>query len=272
MQKPLVSIIIPTYNSEKTLENCLKSIKRQTYKNIEVIIVDNFSNDKTYNISKKFKANFFRLHSERTKAKNFGASKSKGHYVCFIDSEMILTKKVIEECINAIETSNNVGGVVIPERTIGNTFWSKVRDFERSFYANTAIESARFFKTKLFKKVGGFDEDIVLYEEATLPQKIKRVGYITTARIRSPILNSEYDFSLIKWLKKKFYYGKSALKYKKNYREQANKQMSLVYRSGLFFKNKRFYSKPLLALGVVILKLLEYFSVGLGFLVSKVRK
>lgn len=45
--KPLVSVIIPTYNSSSTLEKCLRSIRSQSYKNIEIIIVDKFSNDST---------------------------------------------------------------------------------------------------------------------------------------------------------------------------------------------------------------------------------
>ncbi|MFH7873662.1 MAG: glycosyltransferase, partial [Candidatus Aenigmatarchaeota archaeon] len=49
--KPLVSIIIPTYNSEKTLAKCLESIKNQSYKNIEIIVVDRFSKDKTAEIA-----------------------------------------------------------------------------------------------------------------------------------------------------------------------------------------------------------------------------
>jgi len=47
---PLVSVVIPTYNSEKTLAKCLESIKNQTYKNTESVIVDNFSTDKTTEI------------------------------------------------------------------------------------------------------------------------------------------------------------------------------------------------------------------------------
>jgi len=54
MSQPLISVIIPTYNSEKTLPLCLESIKRQTYKNIEVIIVDNFNVDRTVDIAKRY--------------------------------------------------------------------------------------------------------------------------------------------------------------------------------------------------------------------------
>ena len=54
MENPLVSVIIPTYNSSRTLEKCLESIKNQTYKNIEIIVVDNNSTDNTKEIAKKF--------------------------------------------------------------------------------------------------------------------------------------------------------------------------------------------------------------------------
>jgi probable beta-1,3-galactosyltransferase len=54
MKNPLVSVIIPTYNSSRTLEKCLKSIKNQTYKNIEIIVVDNNSIDNTKEIAKKY--------------------------------------------------------------------------------------------------------------------------------------------------------------------------------------------------------------------------
>ena len=54
MDEPLVSIIIPTYSSEKTLPICLESIKRQTYKNVEVIVADNFSTDRTVEIARSY--------------------------------------------------------------------------------------------------------------------------------------------------------------------------------------------------------------------------
>ncbi len=54
MENPLVSVIIPTYNSSRTLEKCLESIKNQTYKNVEIIVVDNNSTDNTKEIAKKY--------------------------------------------------------------------------------------------------------------------------------------------------------------------------------------------------------------------------
>jgi len=271
-ENPLVSVIVPTKNSSRTLERCLKSIKNQTYKNIEIIVVDNNSTDNTKEIARKYTDKVFNVGPERTAQKNFGIKVANGKYLLFIDSDMELSKDVIKECVELAEKDYSVGGIIIPERSVGDRFWVKVRDFERSFYAGTEIESARFFRKDLVLRVGGFDEDVIFFEESVLPQKIEKLGYNVKARIKSEIFHHEEDFSLFKWLRKKYYYGKTAWKYVKKYKEYGSKQVSIFYRFGLFLKNKKFYSKPLLALGLLTLKSLEYVSAGLGFLVGKVGK
>lgn len=270
--KPLVSVIIPTYNSGRYIEKCLQSIKNQTYRDIEIIVVDKFSTDQTVGIARKFTDKIFQLDAERTKAKNFGYKKSKGRYVCFIDSDMELTPTVIEECLNVVDSDKKIGGVVIPERSVGDSFWVRVRDFERSFYVGTEIESARFFRKALVEKVDGFDEEVVFFEESTLPQKIERLGYYVRERIKAEILHHEDNFYLPKWLKKKYYYGKSAWKYVRRYSQCGNKQVNPIGRFDLFLKNKRFYSKPSLAIGVITLKSLEYELTGFGYLAGRVRR
>ena len=267
-KEPLVSIIIPTYNSEKTLAKCLESIKKQTYKNIEVIVVDRFSADSTIEIAKRYGARIYQLDCERAKAKNFGLEIARGEYIMFVDSDMELNDKVVDECVNLMMSNERIGGIVIPERSVGDGFWIKVRDFERSFYVGTHIESARFFRRSLALSVKGFDEDIVFFEEASLPHKVEKLGYNVRMRIKAEILHHEEDFSLSKWLKKKFYYGKTSRKYIKRYKEYAYRQINIFYRYGLFLRNNSFYSRPLLALGVLILKSLEYISVGVGYLVG----
>ena len=258
-----VSVIIPTYNSAKTLWICLGSIENQTYDDLEVIVVDNFSKDGTVEIAKSYGAKVIELRGERAKAKNVGLRFSKGEYVLFIDSDMELTPTVVEECVEKIESDPKIGGIIIPEHSVGKSFWVKVRDFERRFYANTPIESARFFRKDLVLSVGGFDESVVFFEESTLAQKVEKLGYRVDVRIESVILHHETDFSLLKWLRKKYYYGMTAWRYKARY-DYSTKQTSLTYRFGLFLKNGRFYTKPSLALGVITLKLLEFLSAGLG--------
>jgi hypothetical protein len=175
---------------------------------------------------------------------------------------MILEPTVIEECVIAIRPAD-VGGIIIPEKSIGSGFWIRVRDFERSFYFGTKIESARFFGTKEVLKVGGFDEEVITYEESTLPQKIERNGLKTNVRVSSFILHDETNFNLKKWLKKKRYYSSTTNTYMQRYREYSIHQMSISYRVGIYLLNGnwiRLLKHPDLALGLAILKTLEFLS------------
>ena len=61
---------------------------------------------------------------------------------------MELSKKVVEECVNFIESDESIGGIIIPERSIGKSFWVKVRDFERSFFTSGLKWSLRGFFRK----------------------------------------------------------------------------------------------------------------------------
>ncbi len=270
--KPLVLVVIPTKNAGKFIKTCLRSLKKQTCQNNRVIVVDNFSGDGTVKFAEDYGAKVFLLKAGRAEAKNFGAMKSCSEYIFFIDSDMELTERVIQECVELLEIDPKIGGIIIPERSVGDSFWVRVRDFERNFYVGTEIESARFFRRSLWENAGGFDEGLVFYEESTLPHKVEALDYDVKARIKAEILHHEDDFSLLKWLKKKFDYGKTGWKYRQKYGGDGKKKMSLLYRIGLFMKDRRFYSKPIQAMGVLILKSLEFLSVVLGYIIGRIMK
>ncbi len=101
MKTPLVSIIVPVFNTEKTIELCLNSIVKQTYKDIEIIVVDNGSSDQTESIARKFvnKDNRVRLLSEPKQgvfhARNRGIANSNGNYITFVDADDYLESAAI---------------------------------------------------------------------------------------------------------------------------------------------------------------------------------
>jgi glycosyltransferase involved in cell wall biosynthesis len=92
MKEPLVSIIIPTYNRKKTILRAIESVLNQTYKNWELIIVDDGSRDNTKEVIKNSLKNK-KIRYYKTKnlgvcnARNYGAIKSKGEYIAFLDSD-----------------------------------------------------------------------------------------------------------------------------------------------------------------------------------------
>ena len=102
MNEPLVSIVIPTYNSEKTLPLCLESVKRQTYRNIEVIIVDSYSRDKTIEIAKKYSVRIIQTHGGLLWARYLGHLYAKGEIELLLDSDQILSSTAIERGVRMI--------------------------------------------------------------------------------------------------------------------------------------------------------------------------
>ncbi len=103
MNKPLVSIIVPTYNSEKTLPLCLQSIKKQTYKNVEVIIVDSYSKDKTVKIAEKFGTKIIQTHGGLLWARYIGHRYARGEIELLLDSDQMLDPATIERGVHALQ-------------------------------------------------------------------------------------------------------------------------------------------------------------------------
>jgi len=175
---PLVSVIVATKNEEQHIENCLLSISEQTYPQIETIVVDNYSTDKTQEIALRHTDKVFKKGPERSVQRNYGMiEKAQGKYVMFLDADMILGPKVIEECVSFIKKGEWLA-LHIPEFVLGKSYWSQVRRFERTFYNGTVIDGARFFKKSAFVKVKGFDETLSGPEDWDIDKKIKKIGRI----------------------------------------------------------------------------------------------
>ena len=106
MSEPLVSVIVPVYNVEEYLPQCLESILFQTYKELEIILVNDGSTDNSYNICKKYaqKDKRIKVFSQNNQgpgvARNLGLSKSKGEWVSFVDSDDILEKTFYEQLLS----------------------------------------------------------------------------------------------------------------------------------------------------------------------------
>lgn len=101
-KEPLISIIIPIYNVEKYLRRCIDSVINQTYKNIEILLVDDGSPDSSGEICEQYKKNddrvyvFHKKNGGLSDARNYGIKYAKGKYITFIDSDDYIAKNYIE--------------------------------------------------------------------------------------------------------------------------------------------------------------------------------
>jgi glycosyltransferase involved in cell wall biosynthesis len=259
----LVSIIITTKNEEYNIGACLKSINSQTYKNTEVIVVDNNSSDKTKGVAKSHGAYVYDRGPERSTQRNLGASKAKGKYLLFLDADMILSKKVIDEGIHLLGKNTFLKALVIPEKSVGIGFWAACKILERSFYEGIDwIEAARFFRKSVFEILGGYDEKLIGPEDFDLPQRLKaRFGNNSIGRIEEYIIHNEGKLSFRRTLQKKYYYANSFPEYSTKIvnADYARKQSDIILRYWVFFKDPgKLFKHPIIGLGMLFLKTAEF--------------
>ena len=184
LKESQVSTIIPTYNSEETLGECLESIMRQTYPSCEVIVVDGYSKDRTLEIARKYGAKTLREKCGPAAARNIGIAHSKGKYVFFLDSDQTLSPPVIQDCVGRCERSG-VGMVRIPEIFVGKSFWSCCSAAWKNCYQrvelreagrNTLVGEPRFFVKDYIIRVGMFNDSLLWGEDYDLYVRMRKTG------------------------------------------------------------------------------------------------
>ena len=116
-ENPIISVIIPVYNTEKYLGECLDSVICQTFSKIEIICIDDCSNDNSLQILKKYAQQDHRIkiisHKQNlgcVASKNEGIKKAKGEYIYPFDSDDIIKPETLEKLYNAI--SNNLADII----------------------------------------------------------------------------------------------------------------------------------------------------------------
>ncbi|MBI5449584.1 glycosyltransferase [Candidatus Gottesmanbacteria bacterium] len=265
MKYPAVSIIITTKNEEDVIASLLKSVKRQTYPNIEIIVVDNHSTDKTCDIVKRFGIAVLTDGPERSAQRNAGAKCARGRYVFFLDADMVLSESVVFECVDMAVKNSDAKLIVVPERSAGVGFWAACKTLERRCYEGDAtLEAARFFDKKAFWDAGGYDERLTGPEDWDLPQRMQQKYPLR--RIFSYIMHNERRVRLRSLMKKKFYYGLKVSKYISQHPlSVTGTQLVYLFRPA-FYRNWRLLARdPVHAIGMIIMLGFEQVAGFAGF-------
>lgn len=177
--KPLVSIIIPTYKSSNTLKRAVISVLNQTYKNIEVIVVDDNNPDtehrtKTEAVMKEFEKNsrVKYIKHERNKngaaARNTGFRHSKGEYICFLDDDDVFLEKKVEKQVEFLQENGQFDGVYTWRYQHGNVIsYDKSGDLSEEILslAFTPYTSSIMIKRECYDFLNGFDESYKRHQD-----------------------------------------------------------------------------------------------------------
>lgn len=265
---PLVSVIIPTYNSEKTIRQCIESVKNQTYPNIEIIVVDGGSTDRTVEIAKSFGAKVVISDiPNRSRQINIGVMNSLGKYIYRLDSDVIISPRLIEECVQKCEKEgcDAVSTYWGPESSI--SFWAKVRKLEKDCYKYDPLRNAaNFYRREVFLKIGGYDENLIAGEDYDIQNRLLKEGY-KHCFAESEGIHLGEPKSIIDIARKSYKYGKTTILFLKKTKEKGLKLVNPI-RIPLLKNWKKFLRHPILMLGFFIYYLTVYLFHLIGMFVG----
>lgn len=212
-----VSVIVPIYNRSEWLPLCLSSIKKTNYPNLEVVAIDDASDDKSIEVLRDWVAEHsFKesvvicQHPENrgvAAARNTGIAQATGEYLCFLDPDDVFTPDRFERCVNILNQNSVVDAVVervdlLFESDMFEQAWGKnphiystsgkvkPEEFlraaliDRTCYLHTP---GLIFRRSLLSKTGIFDENIEIGEDYHFWLRVASTGYISIGKTDSPI-------------------------------------------------------------------------------------
>jgi glycosyltransferase involved in cell wall biosynthesis len=264
---PKVSIIVPTFNEERNIASCIKSIRKQDYPKgkIEIVVVDQQSDDRTQKIARQHRCKVVirkrpKFYTPPSISRNVGYRHSSGDFLFHLDADMMLTdKKLFKKAIQMFKKDKKIGALVIHEKDLVKNYWAKCIALERKCYIGTDMEASRFVRRDIFEKVGGYDENISSGEDWDIDRMYRGVSKV----IFSGLYLSHNIGNVNFWeqLEKKSRYSRTGQMFFRKHHISgflvAGKQLYYILRN-----YKLLLREPLVALGMFFLRFCEY---GYGF-------
>ena len=196
-KNPLVSITIPTYNSEETFETTLQSVIDQDYGNYEIIVIDKESNDRTLEIARKFNCKIFNDTGKLLGSRYIGVRESKGEFVVLLDSDQVLDKTSISRTVKLMNEQDWDMVFLEEDSYLPLNTIEKLTSLDRRAYhkkrvidPSKSVLLPRVFRkaviSKAFEKIPhDLFEFVILQDHAIIYHECykisKRVGYVPKA-------------------------------------------------------------------------------------------
>jgi len=209
--EPLVSVIIPVYNGEKTLPECLTSVLKQSYNNYEAIVVDNNSTDKTKEIinafreaDKRIRYGFVEKHLTGA-VRNEGVGMAQGDILVFTDADCVCPHRWIEEITSPIRLEGEDAVVGFEEDLLKN-YWTKniqkidelymqrfsAGKYTRIFDSKNSAVTAKLMRSLMFDPTINITDDLGLAIRIAMKNKIRylpdvKVGHFHRSTLKSTV-------------------------------------------------------------------------------------
>lgn len=265
---PLVSVNIPTYNSEKTLDECLSSVVSQTYRNIEIIVIDSYSRDRTLEIAKKYGAKiYFGRSTDLSQRRGIGVEKSLGKYILLLDSDQILEPDAITKCVEECE-KKEYGMITFFEQSIIEkaTFIERVIAYDKWLFHSQRDDDPiygaaipRFFRAEILKKIS-WPQGLITFDHSFIHYETIKTG--ARACFMDVYIYHHEPSSLTQVVRKFYYYGFY-------YVPALRKNKKLVILHSLprrVYFSKKAFKNPALFMGLLLLYMVKGLATLAGVL------
>ena len=203
----LVSVIIPTCNRSSMLKRALDSVLKQTYSNIEIIVVDDASTDDTSEVIKKYTNESLRyVRVDRSRggnfARNLGVSKTHGEYIAFLDDDDEWMPDKLSKQLEVFNSGKSLGlvytGVEVIHTGYDNIYHNQPKlrgDLSKSIltYNYIGSTSSVMIKREIFDNAGGFDIELPQLQDYDLWIRIcqiSNIGYVSESLIKYYVHNN----------------------------------------------------------------------------------
>ena len=269
MASPLVSVIVPTRDSELFLEQTLSSIRAQRYHPLEIVVADNGSRDATPSIARRLADVVISAGPERSAQCNAAVRASHGTYVYRVDADFILDADVVSAAVAVCESGADA--VQIHNDSDPDvSFWSRVRNFERQMYLyDTVHVGARFFRRSAFDAVGGFDEALIAGEDYDIHNRLLRAGF-RIGMVEPSERHLGEPRTLGEIARKSFFYGRTMRRFLERNGRRGMVQMNPI-RAAYVRHWRDFFGEPRLAAAFVLMQTVKYTCGTAGLLYEVVR-
>ncbi|MDP2924116.1 MAG: glycosyltransferase family 2 protein [Candidatus Omnitrophota bacterium] len=221
---PLISIIIPTYNSSRTIRHSLDSISNRSNKDVEIIIVDDGSVDNTVKIAEGFGCRIINLNGDQglATARNTGAQQAKGEILLFVDSDILLKKEILQRLVEHFKNSDSyviqaAVSAYCPYKNFSSQYKNLVQYYrfsKMSEFISTVMTTCLAVKRKIFLKTEGFDLNFKkpTIEDFDFATKLLRAGYKIYLDKQLEYVHMKY-FNFWKLIKHQYQQSKGAIKF-----------------------------------------------------------
>lgn len=212
-----LSVVIPVYNAEKEIGDCLNAICNSKYTPNEVIVVDDFSSDRSALVASRFKCRIIKnkVNKGPAESRNIGGFAAKGDLILFLDSDIIVSEDTLTKIVHSFNEYPQIAGTwcIMSKRHPHTNFCSQYKNLFLHFYAmqlekfgSHFVSAVATLKREIFVESGGFDTRFktVCMEDVELGHRLGSRGFKIYLNKDIEVVHTKY-YSLKKLVKNDYH-------------------------------------------------------------------